>query len=136
MPRSWSAVVSSTAPGNASAVGNVSDTRIVQSAPSFGSGGGIYIGDQEANVYNHGDASANTGHNDVTGNNSTNTATSAQDAHAGSVFGAGAGGDQTAANDAHNTNVSDGTAALHTGDASAVGNVAHTDIHQAAGAGG
>ncbi|HUR76939.1 MAG TPA: hypothetical protein VMZ22_03250 [Acidimicrobiales bacterium] len=114
--------------GNASAVGNVAETNIFQSAPSFGAGGGIYIGDQDANVYNYGDASANTGHNDVTGNDSTNTATSHQDASAGGIF--GPGDDASAVNSSANTNMSDGTAVLETGNASAVGNVAETNIHQ------
>ncbi|HUR76941.1 MAG TPA: hypothetical protein VMZ22_03260 [Acidimicrobiales bacterium] len=116
------------ATGNASAIGNVAETNIFQSAPSFGAGGGIYIGDQEANVYNYGDASANTGHNDVTGNDSTNTATSHQDASAGGIF--GPGDDASAVNSSANTNMSDGTAVLHTGNASAVGNVAETNIFQ------
>ncbi len=117
--------------GDASAVGNVAETNIAQSAPSFGSGGGIYIGDQEANVYNSGSANADTGHNTVTGNDSTNTATSFQDADAGGIFGPGE--DATAVNSSTNTNMSDGTAVLETGDASAVGNVAETNIHQEAG---
>ena len=114
--------------GNAQAVGNVSETNILQSAPVFGSGGGIYIGDQEANVYNSGDATANTGHTDVTGNDSTNTATSFQDASAGGIF--GPGDDASAVNSAANTNLSDGTAILETGNASAVGNVSETNIAQ------
>ena len=118
------------ATGNASAVGNVAETNIFQSAPSFGSGGGIYIGDQEANVYNVGTATANTGHNDVTGNDSTNTATSHQDATAGGIF--GPGDDASAVNSSENTNKSDGTAVLATGNASAVGNMSETNIFQSA----
>ena len=115
------------ATGNAQAVGNVADTDIVQGA-AMGSGPGIYVGDQDANVFNYGQASANTGGNTAIGNNSTNTATSDQDASAGGLF--GSGDDSTAVNSSANTNVSDGTAVIETGDASAVGNVADTDIHQ------
>ncbi|HUR76940.1 MAG TPA: hypothetical protein VMZ22_03255 [Acidimicrobiales bacterium] len=116
--------------GNASAVGNVAETNISQTGPSFGSGGGIYIGDQEANVTNVGSANANTGANTAVGNASHNDANSFQDANAGGGFGGGVGDDASAVNSAANTNVSDGTAAVHTGDASAVGNVAETNIAQ------
>lgn len=46
------------------------------------------------------------------------------------VGSAGRGDDATALNTAQNTNLSDGTAAIQTGNASAVGNVADTDIDQ------
>src|SRR4051794_8651981 len=90
----------------------------------------LSLGDQDASVHNFGDATANTGHNDVTGNNSTNTALSFQQAHAGGFF---VGDDATAVNSAENQNVSDGHAAVFTGSASAVGNVADTQIAQVGG---
>jgi hypothetical protein len=115
--------------GNAQAVGNVADTNIAQVGGHDSFGSGIGIGDQHADVTNIGHANADTGHNTVIGNNSTNTAVSFQDAHAGGgLF--GPGDDATAVNSSHNTNVSDGHAALQTGDAHAVGNVGHTDIAQ------
>ena len=117
--------------GPANAVGNVSETAISQQGGS--AGGGIYIGDQEADVDNVGVASANTGGNTAVGNNSTNTATSTQDADASLGF--GSGDDATAANQATNTNASDGTASVQTGPASAVGNVSETDIDQHSDAG-
>jgi len=52
------------------------------------------LGDQTAHVDNFGLSTANTGHNDVTGNNSSNDAHSLQDAASHSIF--GPSGDSTA----------------------------------------
>jgi hypothetical protein len=126
--------------GDANAVGNVSNTEINQTADAVG--GGV---DQDATVVNVGDAVANTGGNTAIGNNSTNVASNEQTAVAvgdgGTVNPCCNAADETdtASNTSSATNMSNGTAAISTGDANAAGNIAHTEINQtgnAAGGGG
>jgi len=114
--------------GDATAVGVVADTEIAQIA---GSGGGLSLTEQEAEVTNVGLAAANTGGNIAVGNASDNEALNAQGA-----FALGLGGDAVAVNFGGAANISDGTAIIVTGDATAVGVASWTDIAQLAGGGG
>ncbi|HWH35756.1 MAG TPA: hypothetical protein VNT56_10620, partial [Acidimicrobiales bacterium] len=94
-------------------------------------GGGCCLGggsDQSATVTNVGVANANTGNNVAVGNASNNTATNNQLALA--LGGGNCCGDAVASNIGGASNHSDGTATIHTGDASATGVAAHTTINQ------
>lgn len=129
--------------GDANAVGNVSNTEINQTAGATGGAGGSTGGsagvDQDATVVNEGAASANTGANTAIGNNSLNVARNRQSSVASSLGTTTTGtipGLNNAANDSQASNTSNGTAAISTGDANAVGNVANTEINQTADAAG
>ncbi len=142
--------------GDATAIGNQSNTEITQQGAAQGGGGrggGDAEVDQSADVNNEGDADANTGGNSAIGNNSQNQATSNQDAAAASGRGganvlgvsqddgrssdaAAPGAGATASNNATASNSSDGTADVATGDANAAGNVSNTEINQQAAATG
>lgn len=115
--------------GDASAVGNISNTAVNQTADVTGGNAGV---DQDATVVNAGEAAANTGANTAVGNNSTNVVSNDQTAVA--VDGGATADDPgaTAANTSSATNESNGTAAISTGDAAAVGNVSDTEINQTA----
>lgn len=110
--------------GAATASGNTSSTQVSQQADGGSGGGGLTLAVQESDVTNDGYAEANSGDNTATGNASDNTATSDQTANGGAI-GANSGGA---------SNVSDGTAAISTGPATAHGNVSSTAVHQAAAA--
>jgi hypothetical protein len=101
--------------GDASATGVASDTQLQQWLAD-GSNHGITIADQSVRVRNDGDADANTGDNVAIGNNSINSVDNDQDASADSDR-----GDGLATNIADVVNRSDGSASVHTGNASATG---------------
>ncbi len=111
--------------GNASAIGNSSNTSINQDAHGSAHGqlGGILVINQNANVINSGVALANSGGNLADGNNSKNTAGLLQtDNTAGGL----------SSNSGKATNDSDGKATINTGNASATGNKSDTSITQSA----
>ena len=111
--------------GNASAIGNSSNTSINQSAHGSAQGqlGGILVINQDATVTNSGVALANSGGNNATGNDSNNTAGLLQtDNTTGGL----------ASNNGKATNDSDGKAVINTGNASATGNKSDTSITQSA----
>jgi hypothetical protein len=110
--------------GDATATGNQANTNTTQTITVSGNLGVIQVINQQANVSNIGAAVANTGGNVAIGNTSDNTAASDQTADGGTTGGA--------ANNGAATNVSDGTANVTTGKASAVGNQADTNIVQEA----
>ncbi|HEV2070308.1 MAG TPA: hypothetical protein VGR26_10980 [Acidimicrobiales bacterium] len=119
--------------GDATAVGNISNTEINQTANA--AGGGV---DQDATVINEGSANANTGGNAAIGNNSLNVVKNRQSAAAnfgrtttGTIPGA-----SSASNSSSASNTSDGLAAIKTGDANAAGNVSDTEINQTGNAAG
>jgi hypothetical protein len=129
--------------GAASAVGNASGTDIWQDPPSSVSGLGLVVDTQVAGVANIGLAVADSGRNEAIGNESTNAqedgtpaAGAEQDAEVANLNGSGSAttvtafGPVIAANEAEVGNVSDGTARIRTGAASAEGNVSTTTIGQ------
>ncbi len=111
--------------GDASSVGNRSNTTINQTANGSAHGllGGILVINQDANVLNSGVALANSGGNIAAGNGSNNTAGLVQDANSAAGI---------AANSGKATNNSDGKATINTGNASATGNQSETNIVQSA----
>jgi hypothetical protein len=109
--------------GDATATGVASETTVEQ-AVAGGGDGGLAIVDQSTEVENDGDAVANTGDTVAIGNASTNTVLNDQDADAGGIG--------VAANIADVRNVSDGSASITTGDASATGVDATVDVGQTA----
>ena len=118
--------------GDANAVGNISDTEINQTA----AGGNV---DQDAAVVNQGTAEANTGDNTAIGNNSVNVVENRQSAvasDAGTTTTGTIPGHNNASNTSSASNTSNGTAAIETGDADAVGNVSDTEVNQTADATG
>lgn len=125
--------------GDATAVGNISNTEINQTA----SGSSV---DQSADVVNAGGAAANTGANSAVGNNSLNEASNDQsavavddgptaDSHDACNPCAPPSSGPTAGNTSSVSNHSDGTAVIGTGDATAVGNISNTEINQSADSG-
>jgi hypothetical protein len=111
--------------GNASSIGNQSNTTINQTAHGSAHGqlGGILVINQNANVLNSGVALSNTGGNAAVGNVSNNTAGLLQDANTAAGI---------AANSGKATNNSDGKATISTGNGSATGNKSDTTINQTA----
>jgi hypothetical protein len=109
--------------GNASAIGNQSNTTINQTAHGSAHGqlGGILVINQDALVTNSGVALANTGGNSATGNESGNEAGLVQDANSSAGIAANSG-------KAHNS--SDGKATINSGNASATGNKSDTQVIQ------
>ncbi len=105
--------------GDARAAGVVAKTAVNQQADGTRA-------DQSARVSNDGEADASTGGNVAVGNASRNEASNDQDADAT----ARRGGDAVAVNHGGAANSSHGTAVVETGDAEAVGVVAHTAINQ------
>jgi hypothetical protein len=112
--------------GNASAVGNDSQTKVTQNATSdiTGAGGGAVIS-QNSNVLNIGFAAANSGLNAAVGNTSQNDATTTQDTPSTGATGIGVVGQFGMA-----SSDSDGTGLVHTGSASANGSISKTDVSQ------
>lgn len=119
--------------GDASAVGNISNNRIDQTADVAGDGAAVH---QDATVVNVGEAVANTGGNTAVGNNSTNVVSNDQTAVAvgddGTADPCCPDPGATAGNTSSATNESNGTAAVVTGDAAAVGNISDTEVNQTA----
>jgi hypothetical protein len=111
--------------GNASSIGNQSNTTINQVANGSAHGllGGILVINQDATVTNSGVALANSGGNTANGNDSDNTAGLVQNANSDAGL---------AANNGKATNGSDGKATINTGNASATGNKSETNITQSA----
>jgi hypothetical protein len=109
--------------GNASAVGNQSNTVLHQSANGRAHGGlgGILVVNQSGAVLNAGVALADSGRNEAIGNTS--------DGRAGFLQGAAASAG-LATNSAKARNDSDGLATIATGSASAVGNQSDTKVIQ------
>jgi hypothetical protein len=124
------------ATGDATAYGNASNTWLGQAADLALTDNGFAIIDQNGRVTNEGEAEANTGRNDVTGNNSLNDVDNEQDAE---IEENGAGNldvdDAVLSNIAETANSSDGSAALETGDAYALGNYTATNMQLAAATG-
>ncbi len=120
--------------GSASASGNESSTLIHQDADGEIDGAGAIINTQLGVVANVGQAAANTGSNNATGNISS--ATSTVDQPSTTALAGNTGpvivltGPIAATNQADVANASDGTANIHTGNASATGNRSGTDIDQ------
>jgi hypothetical protein len=110
--------------GDASAVGNHSNTKVKQDAAT-GDGPGLDLIVQSSDVDNLGIGLANSGGNIGIGNTSQNSAATLQGA-----FGF------LASNLASTKNSSNGSTSIQTGNASAAGNVSDTDIEQAAHPGG
>lgn len=108
--------------GNAHATGNHSTTSNTQVVNSDGGKGGLTLVDQENTTNNGGLAIANTGFNSAVGNASDNDSDVDQTATA-----IGGADDTVAANFAGGSNHSSGTANIHTGNATAVGN--HSTTH-------
>ena len=109
--------------GNASAIGNQSNTTINQSANGsvHGGLGSILVVSQTGTVLNAGVALADTGQNEAVGNTSNG--------RAGFIQGAAAAAG-LASNSASARNESDGLATISTGSASATGNQADTKVTQ------
>jgi LPXTG-motif cell wall-anchored protein len=113
--------------GAATASGNVAHTTIHQVDPTIG-GAGFVIVTQDATVTNTGGATANSGNNTASGNDSDNAAVNLQLA---AVLGTrGTATRVVASNVGNPSNTSDGTASITTGCATATGNTATTTIGQ------
>jgi len=122
--------------GDATAYGNASNTKLGEAADLALTDKGFAIVDQNGRVRNEGDADADTGRNDVTGNNSLNTVDNDQDAR---IRESGGGDldvrDAVLSNIADTGNASDGSATLETGNAYALGNYSATNMQLAAATG-
>ena len=113
--------------GDADSTGNNSWTGVAQIAvAAAGSGGGAVAISQAADVTNHGDSVANTGRNDVFGNQVRNSLTADQSVQARGPPGLRLRGIIFNRQDVRN--ILTGSARVETGDASSTGNNAHTDI--------
>jgi hypothetical protein len=127
------------ATGSANAVGNAASTVIEQLAVADAASGGLVSILQRALVFNLGVGLANTGMNTSTGNQSLNLIDLQQQAIATafwasleSVFGGGSWTSPGGSGALRASNSSSGSAATSTGDATAVGLAAHTDVGQSA----
>ena len=109
--------------GDATAVGNSSGTHTKQGVAPSGGASNPTVVTQTAVVPNVGIAVANTGGNAAVGNASDNSLNGVQNA---------AGGALVTSNNGVNANVSDGTASITTGSATAYGNQSQTHVDQAA----
>jgi hypothetical protein len=122
--------------GNATAYGNATNTKVGLAANLALTDKGFAIVDQRGRVNNDGDASADTGRNDVDGNDSFNSADNSQDAR---LRESGAGSlnadDAVLSNIAETNNSSNGAASLVTGNAYALGNYTATNMQLAAATG-
>jgi len=124
--------------GDASATGTISNTTIDQAAAFANGDSGFATFDQLAEVENDGDAVANTGDNDATGNDSENEVDNDQDTQllerGGTAKNPPIGSPEidsaVLSNIAENTNSSNGSASIATGDATAYGNYSTTGISQ------
>jgi hypothetical protein len=118
--------------GNATASGNISDTRLAQDLTVGTDGGGLVVLPTVGIVANLGLGLADSGQNTSTGNSSDNTATVTQDATIDidelTLV------PQIADQGGEAANVSDGKAAIGTGNATAIGNLSTTAMEQAASA--
>ncbi|MDP1819450.1 MAG: hypothetical protein Q8K58_06080 [Acidimicrobiales bacterium] len=121
--------------GDATATGNESQTWVDQQSNGTGDGAGVIVNTQGALVVNAGAAAANSGGNFAFGNLSDNDADVDQDMDVLSDN----GGDVVViaaavvgSNNGRATNASDGTATIHTGDATATGNRSATAVSQLA----
>jgi hypothetical protein len=115
--------------GNASAVGNQSQTNIGQEIDPDG----LVVPVQTSAVVNAGVGIANSGGNFALGNASDNNASETQRARVGSGNGGTVdidAGTLVASNNGEASNSSDGTASIATGNASATGNESSTTIDQ------
>jgi hypothetical protein len=110
--------------GSATAVGNQSETTVSQDVAGPADGAGLVVTDQDADVTNAGVGVGNSGLNAAVGNASQNTGGCLQGA-VGFV----------ANNSCDASNSSDGTASIHTGDATGIGNMSTTAISQDASGG-
>ena len=99
-----------------------------------GNQGSIQVVDQNASVVNPGSASANTGGNIAIGNASSNSAAHRQGDGAvpdvARTSSSSSPSTQVNSNSGTASNTSDGSATIHTGDATATGNDSSTDINQ------
>jgi len=119
--------------GAATAVGSASNTTINQAANTNITGNGFALVDQTATDVNFGAALANSGVNLAVGNVSANTATSRQNARVRETNGGDINADDiVAANNASNTNNSNGSASIETGATNATGNKSSDTINQSA----
>jgi hypothetical protein len=116
--------------GNATATGNDSNTNITQASWGDPDQLGAIVSFQAAGVANVGIGAANTGLNAAVGNVSISESTLEQDAEVDGAPPVAAIGPVTASNSASLSNSSDGTANIHTGDATATGNRSMTDLVQ------
>jgi hypothetical protein len=105
--------------GSATAVGNQSTTAVSQDVAAPDDGAGLVVTAQDADVTNAGVGVGNSGLNAAVGNDSDNTGGCLQGA-VGFV----------ANNSCDASNSSDGTASIHTGDATGIGNMSSTAIAQ------
>ncbi len=124
-PQNASSGTAAVSTGPANAAGNNSAGAVNQANGGGGRGSGNF---QSGSVSNSGQADASTGGNTAVGNQSTNVATQVQNV-SGGLLGIGViiGGP---------SNVSNGTATINTGEASASGNVAEGNVTQVNGGGG
>jgi hypothetical protein len=104
--------------GDATGIGNQSETEITQQADADG-GPGVVVAVQDSDVTNAGLGVANSGGNVGIGNASTNIAGTGQVAVGG-----------IASNVADTSNTSDGTVGITTGDATGTGNQSKTKVAQ------
>ncbi|MDQ2649038.1 MAG: hypothetical protein M3Z03_05750 [Actinomycetota bacterium] len=114
--------------GDATAIGSDARTAIVQDANAELGEGGVHVQTQLAPVLNVGLGIANTGVNGAVGNVSQSGAATSQ-----AAFGRDGGGAALLGlvnNSGEASNASDGTASIHSGDASAHGNRSATDVSQ------
>jgi len=112
--------------GNASAVGSQSHTNIAQTVNADGANGFV-LSDQTAETENVGIGVSNTGLNLAVGNASDNESSLDQEAEFDDD---GGEEDNVAANFGTAENLSDGSASIHTGNASAVGSRSTTNVAQ------
>jgi len=118
--------------GDAIACGNVATDSISQAAAFANDDDGFAFFDQVADIDNDGDADAETGENDATGNNSDNDADNFEQSIEASEED---GGDLefsefVSSNIGEAANTSDGSASIDTGDATASGNYTESNIAQ------
>ncbi|MBA2609952.1 MAG: S-layer family protein [Actinobacteria bacterium] len=111
--------------GNADAVGSSAHTNVAQTVDT-GSAGGFVLTDQDVDSSNTGVGIANSGLNTATGNDSANTSTTRQRAR----INADVSDDAVAANFGSSSSTSDGSADIHTGNASGVGTRSTTNVAQ------
>ena len=119
--------------GDAIASGNIADTELSQDLDA-NVGTGAVVLTQAGGILNLGQAVANTGQNQATGNNSTNTVTVTQTSTVPVLQPIDIA--QTAHNGANAANTSRGTAGIGTGKAHAIGNLSTTSFAQEATADG
>ncbi len=125
--------------GNAAAIGNESDTKLMQSGAGSTGGdvGGLVIIEQGALVANVGLAQATTGDNFAIGNDSVNTDDGFGLPEGAGIFQRNPDGGipivtGVVSNTAEASNASDGTAGINTGNATAAGNRSSSAVDQTA----